>query len=60
MKPYRMSIRCYFPGRGNYTHHMTELELKDVKKWVEAYEFTHPTAEAITIKIYLKQEGKQA
>ena len=30
--------------------------LKDIAKWVEAYEFTHPTAESLTIKIWLKDK----
>lgn len=36
MKDYRLSIRCYYPGKGNYTHHMQTLPLKDIGKWVEA------------------------
>ena len=56
MKTYRLSIRCYFPGVRNYTHHAQEMPLKDIAKWLEAYKFTHPTAENITMKIYLKDE----
>ena len=35
-------------------------EVKDIPKWVEAYRFTHPTAESITVKIWLKDEEQQA
>lgn len=58
MKKYRLSIRCYFPGAQNYTHHMQTMPLKDITKWVDAYKFTHPTAESISIKIYLNEEGE--
>ena len=57
---YRLSIRCYFPGVQNYTHHIQAMPLKDITKWVEAYKFTHPTAESITVKIYLNNEEGQA
>lgn len=55
MKTYKLSIRCYY-GEKNYTHHMAELPLKDISKWVEAYRFTHPTVEGITVKIYMDKE----
>ena len=55
-----MSIRCYFPGANNRTQHYPVMPLKDIPKWVEAYQFTHPTAESITVKIWLKDEGQQA
>lgn len=58
---YAMSIRCYFPGTANNrTQHYPVMPLRDIPKWVEAYQFTHPTAESITVKIWLKDEGKQA
>lgn len=57
---YAMSIRCYFPGANNRTQHYPVMPLKDIPKWVEAYRFTHPTVESITVKIWLKDEDKQA
>ena len=57
-KEYRLSIRCYFPGTGNYTHHMQDMPLKDIPKWVEAYKFTHPKLESITVKIYMNKEAE--
>lgn len=60
MKTYPMSIRCYFIGSANYTHHMQDMPLTDIAKWIEAYQFTHPKAECITIRIPLKmKEGRQ-
>ena len=50
-----MSIRCYSGGGDNKTQHYPVMPLKDIAKWVE-YEFTHPTAESLTIKIWLKDK----
>lgn len=58
-KVYTLSIRCYFPGTGNYTHHMQDMPLKDIAKWVNAYQFTHPNVENISIKIYLDRKETQ-
>ena len=44
----------------NRTQHYPVMPLKDIPKWVEAYRFTHPTAESITVKIWLKDEEQQA
>ena len=57
---YAMSIRCYFPGANNRTQHYPVMPLADIPKWIEAYQFTHPNAESITVKIWLKDEDKQA
>ena len=51
---YSLSIRCYFPGVNNYTQHRQTMPLKDVEKWIEAYTFTHPTVQAISLKIWVK------
>ena len=58
-KQYAMSIRCHFPGKGNYTQHYPVMPLKDVQKWVEAYEFTHPNVESVTIKVWLHDKEVQ-
>lgn len=52
-KQYQLSIRCYYPNCDRYTHHLQTMGLKDIGKWIEAYQFTHPAVEAITIKINL-------
>lgn len=57
MKPaYHLSIRCYFPGNGNYTQHYPTMPLKDIPKWVEAYQFTHPNVESVSVRIWLHDE----
>ena len=58
-KLYEISIRCYFNGQRNYTTHYQTMPLKDVAKWVEAYRFTHPNVEAITFKLWMKDEVTQ-
>lgn len=59
-KVYHLSIRAYFPGLGNYTTHYQDMDLKDIKKWIEAYKFTHPNCQAITVKIYLEEAAINA
>lgn len=54
-KTYMMSIRCHFPN-GDYTQHRQALTLTEVKRWIEAYEFTHPTCTSVSFKIWLKDE----
>lgn len=58
-KEYEMSIRCYFPGIDNKTQHYQTLPLKDIAKWIEAYQFTHPNIESITIKVWFKNEKQK-
>lgn len=36
------------------------MSLRDVAKWIEAYRFTHPNCESVSVKVWLKDEGKQA
>lgn len=57
-KQYNMSIRCYFPGNNNYTQHYPVMPLKDIQKWIEAYKFTHPNLESVTVKIWFNDEGE--
>ena len=52
-KAYQMSFRCYFGGSAdNLTKHRQELPLKDIPKWIEAYQFTHPTCRSISVKVW--------
>lgn len=55
-KEYQMSIRCYFAGVDNKTQHYQIMPLKDIPKWVEAYSFTHPTLQSITVKVWMKKD----
>lgn len=54
-KIYRVSFRCYYDG--NYTQHWQDLALKDIPKWIEAYKFTHPEVNAITVRIPFEIES---
>lgn len=51
-----VSIRCYYTD-GTYTKHYQELELKDLRKWIEAYRFTHPNVRSISIRVWFEGEG---
>lgn len=55
-KEYHCSIRCYFPGIDNKTQHHQVMPLRDVAKWIEAYQLTHPNCESISVKVWLKDE----
>ena len=52
-KAYQTSFRYYFGGSAdNLTKHRQELPLKDIPKWIEAYQFTHPTCKSISVKVW--------
>lgn len=59
-KVYPMSFRCYFGGGPeNHTKHRQELPLKDIAKWIEAYQFTHPTCRSISVKVWFETDTVQ-
>ena len=47
-----ISFRCFYPN-GEHTNHRQEMKLSDIAKWIEAYQFTHPDCNAITVKVWL-------
>lgn len=49
-----ISFRCYYPN-GTWTNHYEDVRLKDIKKWIEAYKFTHPKCTGITISIKFEE-----
>lgn len=59
MEPaYDVSLRCYF-DRARYTLHRQDMPLKDIQRWINAYQFTHPECQSIVVKLWLK-EGMEA
>lgn len=54
-RAYHISIRCYFPG-GSFTQHHQVMPLSDIKRWIESYEFTHPTVKSISFRMWPKDE----
>lgn len=59
-KAYPMSFRCYFGGgTDNHTKHRQEMPLKDIAKWIEAYQFTHPTCRSISVKVWFETDTVQ-
>ena len=56
-REYSVSFFCYFPNTGDITKHYQTMPLRDIPKWIEAYQFTHPTVESITAKVWMDKEG---
>lgn len=54
---YKCSIRCYYKHCDRYTHHLQRLTLDEIGKWLDAYLFTHPSIESISVKVYFDEEG---
>lgn len=54
-RTYDISFRCYYRGAGNYTTHRQVMPLKNIPKWIEAYTFTHPNVESISVKIWFDE-----
>ena len=51
MDKYLLSFRCYCPESSHYSHHVQELALEEIGRWMEAYRFTHPNVAAITVRV---------
>ncbi len=47
-------FRCHYEA-GHYTEHRADIPLKDIKKWVEAYHFTHPEVKSMSIRIWFEK-----
>lgn len=50
---YHTSFRCFFGG-GRYNQHNQLLRLEEIPRWLDAYMFTHPGVESISVKIWPK------
>ena len=59
MEKFDLSMRCYY-SNGAQTNHHQAMTLKEIPKWVEAYRFTHPNCEAISIKVWLHDEERSS
>lgn len=53
----QMNFRCYYTD-GAPCNHYREMALKDIPRWMEAYQFTHPNCIAITVKVWFNGEVK--
>ena len=51
MDKYLLSFRYYYPESSHYSHHVQELALEEIGRWMEAYRFTHPNVTAITVRV---------
>ena len=55
-KEYNMNFRCFFGSEipaTNYSNHYQALAVKDIPRWIEAYQFTHPSCTSISCKVWL-------
>lgn len=53
-KQYTLSFRCFYEGSRNYTQHFQTMPLKDIEKWIDAYRYTHPALEAVSVIIWVR------
>lgn len=51
---YDICFRCYYGT--NYNTHYTSLSLKEIPKWIEAYQFTHPNVKSISVRVRIKTD----
>lgn len=51
---HKMSVRCFYENGDNYTQHYPEIKIDEIPLWVKAYWYTHPTLEAVSIKVWTK------
>ena len=60
MKQFRVSFRVFFPGQSNIINHWQDMPLRDIPKWLNTYQFTHPNVESISVKVWFHDgEGEQ-
>lgn len=59
-KAYHIRFRCHF-GKNpkNYVDHDAVMPLGDVPKWLEAYHFTHPNVQSVSMKYWPNDEEVQ-
>ena len=55
-KIYGVSFFCYYEQDAR-TQHYQPMPLKDIPRWIEAYQFTHPDVLAISVKVWMNNEG---
>lgn len=59
-KTYDVSFRCQYGSCSkNYTQHKQRLTLREIPKWIDAYQFTHPNVYAISVKIWMNDKEEE-
>ena len=48
----------YYPESSHYSHHVQELALEEIGRWMEAYRFTHPNVAAITVRVLFERRAE--
>lgn len=56
---YGISFRCFYGKPEDSTTHYREMELADGPRWIDAYQFTHPNVQSITVKVWFMGKGEQ-
>lgn len=54
---FRITFHCFYPEDPVPTKKTQDLKLNEIPKWIEAYKFTHPNCESISIKIWFHNEA---
>ena len=54
----QISFHCFFENDKVVKYQ--DLDLKDIPKWIKAYEFTHPNVTAITVKIWFNKQAERS
>lgn len=54
-RKYHISFRCYYDDGGKTNHHQT-MTLNEIPKWLEAYHFTHPHVQSISVRYWPNDE----
>ncbi len=54
---YDITFHCFFPD-GGVTKHYQKLEISNIPKWIECYQFTHPNCKSISVKVWFSDVEK--
>lgn len=60
-KEYNMNFRCFFGSEipsNNYSNYYQALAVKDIPRWIESYQFTHPSCTSISCKVWFEWQDR--
>lgn len=55
-RKFAISFFCYYPDSDQPCKKVQVLKLADIPKWIDAYKFTHPACQAITVKVWCNEK----
>ena len=53
-----LSFYCYYPNCETPCKKVQTLKLSEIPRWIDAYKFTHPNYQAISVKVWC-DEGEE-